>query len=96
MTIHDPRSGWKRLEETLVAIKPGESVTAAVLAEESGLAREIVEQVLSVLTNAEMFERRDDGSFIRRGLFETTMFPDADGRALIVASAAKRAYGTAS
>jgi hypothetical protein len=79
----------------LVAIKPGESVTAAVLAEESGLARGIVEQVLTALTNTEMFERKDDGTFIRRRLFETTMFPDGDGRALIVAGLAKRPRGTA-
>jgi hypothetical protein len=84
MTSQDPRSGWKRLEETLIAIKPGETVTVEALAAECGLARETIEQVLTAVTLSELFERKEDGCFARRGLVETTTFPDSDGRAIIV------------
>jgi hypothetical protein len=90
MTSRDPRSGWKRLEDTLGAIKPGETVTVEALAEECGLACETIEEVLKAAVNAEWFERREHGCYARRGHTERTTFSAADGRATIVASAAPK------
>ena len=84
MLSKDPRSGWKRLEETLLAITPGETVTVEALATECGLTREIVEQLLAEVIRSELFERRDDGSVARCGIVETTTFSASDGRASIV------------
>jgi hypothetical protein len=95
MTSHDPRSGWKRLEETLIAIKPGETITVEALAAECGLAPEMVEQVLAAVIKSELFERKEDGCFARRGLVETTTFPDSDGRAIIVNGHDSQSHGTA-
>jgi hypothetical protein len=90
MTSRDPRSGWKRLEETLAATKPGETVTVEALAAECGLACETVEEVLKAAIKAEWFERREDGGYARRGHIERTTFSAADGRATIVDSVAPR------
>jgi hypothetical protein len=84
MTSQDPRSGWKRLEERLVALKPGETVSVETLAAECGLADDAIEQVMAAMIASELFERSEDGGFARRGLVETTTFSDADGRATIV------------
>jgi hypothetical protein len=94
MPSKDPRSGWKRLEETLLAIRPGETVTVEALATECGLARETVEQLLAEVIKSELFERRDDGSVARCGIVETTTFSESDGRASIVSGGDKNA-GTA-
>jgi Holliday junction resolvasome RuvABC ATP-dependent DNA helicase subunit len=83
MTSLDPRSTWKRLEETLLAIKPGETVTVEALAAECGLARETVEQVLAAVVVSELFERTEDGRVCRRALLETTTSFEPDGRASI-------------
>jgi predicted DNA-binding transcriptional regulator YafY len=88
MTSRDPRCGWKRLEETLLAIKQGETVTVEALAAECGLSSETVEQVLAAVIAFELFERQEDGCVARRGLFETTTFSESDGRASIVSSRA--------
>jgi hypothetical protein len=95
MNSQDPRSGWKRLEETLLAIKPGETVTVEALAADCGLARETVEEVLAAVIKTELFERKEDGGVARRGLIETTTFSAADGRASIVPGNATHNYGTA-
>jgi len=84
MTNSDPRSGWKRLEETLLAIKPGETVTVETLAAECGLALDTVEQLLAAAITSELFERSEDGCVTRRGIVETTTFSDSDRRAIIV------------
>ena len=80
----DPRSGWKRLEETLMAIKPGETITVEALAAECGLAQDMVEQLLAAAITSELFERSADGCVARRGIVETTTFSDPDHRAIIV------------
>lgn len=90
MTGRDPRSGWKRLEETLAAIKPGETVTIEALAADCGLACETVEEVLKAAIKAEWFERREDGGYARCGHTERTTFSASDGRATIVDSVAPR------
>jgi hypothetical protein len=82
MTSLDPRSTWKRLEETLLAIRPGETVTVEALAAECGLARETVEQVLAAVIASELFERTEDG-VCRRARLETTTLFEPDGRASI-------------
>jgi hypothetical protein len=84
MTDRDPRSGWKRLEETLLAIKPGETITVEALAAECGLGLEMVEQLLATAITSELFERSEDGRVARRGIVETTTFSDSDRRAIIV------------
>jgi hypothetical protein len=84
MTSLDPRSAWKRLEETLLAIKPGETVTVEALAAECGLARDTVEQVLAAVIASELFERTEDGGAWRRARLETTTSFEPDGRASIV------------
>jgi hypothetical protein len=71
---HDPRVGWNRLENTLITIKPGETITVDSLATESGLLPETVEIVLNALTKAELFERKDGNVFVRRRLFQTGGF----------------------
>jgi hypothetical protein len=68
---HDPRVGWNRLEETLITIKPGETITVDTLVTETGLLHETIETVLNTLTKAELFERKDENIFIRRRLFES-------------------------
>src|SRR5215217_350946 len=90
MISRDPRSGWKRLEETLGAIKPGETVTIETLAAECGLAHQTVEDVLNAAMEAEWFERRDDGVYTRRGHIERTTFSKSDGRATIVGDGVPR------
>ena len=95
MPSKDPRSGWKRLEETLLAIRPGETVTVEALATECGLARETVEQLLAEVIKSELFERRDDGSVARCGIVETTTFSASDGRASIVSGGGDKDKGTA-
>jgi len=84
MTNRDPRSGWKRLEETLITIKPGETITVDALAAECGLAQEMVEQLLEAPITSELFERGADGCVARRGIAERTTFSDSDRRATIV------------
>ena len=84
MTHSDPRSGWQRLEETLMAMKPGETITVEGLAAECGLARDMVEQLLEAAITSELFERSADGCVARRGIVETTTFSDSDRRAIIV------------
>ena len=70
-TDHDPRSGWNRLEESLVTIKPGEEITVDRLVAETGLARTTVERVLEELTHTELFEKTGTDAFVRRSLWKT-------------------------
>ena len=84
MTNSDPRSGWKRLEETLIAIKPGETITVEALADECGLAVDMVEQLLAASITSELFERSEDGCVARRGIVETTTYSESDRQAIIV------------
>jgi DNA-binding IclR family transcriptional regulator len=68
---HDPRSGWNRLEDSLLTIKPGEEISVDTLVAETGLARATVERVLEELTHTELFERKGANVFVRRSLWET-------------------------
>jgi hypothetical protein len=67
----DPRSGWKRLEDSLLAMKPGEEITVDRLVSETGLARATVERVLEELAHSELFRKKAANVFVRRSLWET-------------------------
>ena len=67
---HDARRGWHRLEDVLITLKPGETVTVDSLAVETGLLPETVETVLNQLTKVELFEPKDGRVFVRRRLFQ--------------------------
>src|SRR2546425_11039618 len=69
----DPRVGWNRLEATLITIKPGETITVDALATETGLLPETVETVLTTLTKAELFERKEEHVFMRRRLWQAVV-----------------------
>ena len=62
-------SHWDRLHEILLNIKPGDTVTPGDLVHQTGLSPAMVQTVLEALTRAELFERTDDGLFIRRSLW---------------------------
>jgi DeoR/GlpR family transcriptional regulator of sugar metabolism len=66
----DPRSGWNRLEDTLLTIKVGEEISVEALVEETGLAPETVQRVLQELTRTRLFEPKASGVFARRSLWD--------------------------
>lgn len=76
------RMGWHRLEDTLITIKPGETITVDSLAMETGLLPETIETVLNALTKVELFERQDGKVFVRRRLFQTAPSGSASAAAL--------------
>ena len=62
-------NNWDRLHEILLNIKPGDIVTPGDLVGQTGLSPAMVQTVLEALTRAELFERADDGVFVRRSLW---------------------------
>ena len=66
----DPRSGWNRLEDTLLTMKVGEEISVDALVQETGLAPETVARVLQELTRTELFEPKASGVFARRSLWD--------------------------
>ena len=90
---HDPQAGWNRLEETLLRIKPGETIAVDALATETGLLPETIETVLNALTKAELFERKDKNLFIRRRRLQTFVPP---GVSPFATSDYRRRYGVTS
>jgi DNA-binding GntR family transcriptional regulator len=65
----DSGRNWDRLHEILLNIKPGDKVIPGDLVGQTGLSPTMVQTVLEALTRAELFERTDDGLFIRRSLW---------------------------
>jgi len=63
------RDNWDRLHEVLLDIKPGDTVTPGDLVGQTGLSPTMVQTVLEALTRAELFERTEDGVFVRRSLW---------------------------
>ena len=68
---HDPRSGWNRLEDSLLTIKPGEEIAIDALVMETGLGRTMVERALEELAHTELFAKKDANVFVRRSLWES-------------------------
>jgi hypothetical protein len=66
----DPRTGWNRLEDTLITIKPGETISIEALVTETGLTAKTVETVMAALIKTELFERTPENHFVRRRLME--------------------------
>jgi hypothetical protein len=62
-------NNWDRLHEILLNIKPGDTITPGDLVGQTGLSPAMVQTVLEALTRAELFERTDDGVFVRRSLW---------------------------
>ena len=62
-------TGWDRLNDILLNFKPGDVVLPGDIVTETGLSPEMVRTVLEALTRAELFERTENGIFIRRSLF---------------------------
>ena len=60
------QAAWDRLQERLLAIKPGQTITVDGLVAETDLSPEAVKTVLDGLTRAELFEKNQD-VFVRRG-----------------------------
>jgi len=69
MTVDRCGTGWDRLNDILLNFKPGDVVTPDDIVTETGLSPEMVRTVLEALTRAELFERTENGIFIRRSLF---------------------------
>ena len=67
----DPRTGWTRLEETLVGTKPGEAVTLETSVTETGLAKDTISTVMNELTRVELFEQEERNVFVRRSLWQS-------------------------
>lgn len=61
-------SCWDRLQDVLVSFQPGDIVTPNDLVTETGLSRQMATTVLEALARADLFERADDGVFVRRRL----------------------------
>ena len=62
-------TGWDRLNDILLNIKPGDVIVPDDLVEQTGLSPEMIRTVLEALTRAELFERTENGIFIRRSLW---------------------------
>jgi hypothetical protein len=74
MTVVETRASgsnnsWDRLHDILLNIKPGDTITPGDLVGQTGLSPAMVQTVLEALTRAELFERTDDGVFVRRSLW---------------------------
>jgi DNA-binding GntR family transcriptional regulator len=62
-------TGWDRLNDILLNIKAGDVIVPDDLVEQTGLSPEMIRTVLEALTRAELFERTENGIFIRRSLW---------------------------
>jgi DNA-binding GntR family transcriptional regulator len=70
MTAVEPiGTGWDRLHDILLNIKPGDTITPEDLVKQTGLSPEMVRTVLEALTRAELFEKSETGVFVRRSLW---------------------------
>jgi hypothetical protein len=71
MTPHqDSRTGWTRLEETLVRTKPGDAVALETLVAQTGLARDAIATVMDELKRVQLFDQQEGNVFVRRSLWE--------------------------
>jgi hypothetical protein len=68
----DVNARWTRLEARLTAMRAGDAISVDTLVAETGLLREVVVTVLVDLERVELFRRQDDGTFVRRSLWEST------------------------
>lgn len=62
-------TSWDRLNDSLLGLKPGDSVTPEDLVAATGLSPEMVRTVLEALTRAGLFEKTEEHKFIRRSLY---------------------------
>jgi DNA-binding GntR family transcriptional regulator len=62
-------TSWDRLNDLLLGLKPGDSVTPEDLIAATGLSPETVRTVLEALTRAGLFEKTEQHTFIRRRLY---------------------------
>ena len=70
MAAHDDvNARWDRLQSTLLAAKPGETIRVDALTRETGLERDTIVTVLNELTRVTLFEPQGDGVFVRRSLW---------------------------
>ena len=70
MTVVEPYgTSWDRLNDIMLNIKPGDTITPDDLVMQTGLSPEMVRTVLEALTRAELFEKTDTGVFVRRSLW---------------------------
>ena len=69
MAAHDVNARWDRLQATLLAAKPGETVRVDALTRETGLERDTIVTVLNELSRVTLFEPQGDGVFVRRSLW---------------------------
>ena len=72
MTPDSSISPWDRLQEILVALTPGQTITVEGVAADTGLSPDTTRMILDGLAKAGLFERRDD-VFVRRSLFRPVM-----------------------
>jgi len=68
MSHQGPRTGWSRLEQTLITAKPGDAVNLETLVTETGLKQTTVATVMDELTKVELFEQKEGNLFVRRSL----------------------------
>jgi hypothetical protein len=59
---------WERLQALLLAVRPGQKVTARAVSAESGLELATVEMVLNALTKATLFRVCATSTYVRQRL----------------------------
>ncbi len=64
------RRSWDRLQELLVELKTGDTITLGSVTTATGLESESVEVVLRGLTRAGLFEQRNDTTYVRDTLLK--------------------------
>jgi DNA-binding GntR family transcriptional regulator len=70
MTVVEPcGTSWDRLNDIMLNLKPGDTITPDDLVTQTGLSSEMVRTVLEALTRAELFEKTETGVFVRRSLW---------------------------
>jgi len=67
--VESTSTGWDRLHDILLNIKPGDTVTPEELVAQTRMSPEMVRTVLEALTRAELFEKSETGVFVRRSLW---------------------------
>ena len=65
MRTPQPLARWDRLQDVLLAIKPGDKITIDALVGDTGLQPQTLRTILDGLTRAELFRRLDNGAFLR-------------------------------
>ena len=72
MAMHeDLRTGWSRLEDTLVTAKPGDAVNLETLVTETGLTQATVATVMDELAKVALFEPKEGNVFVRRRIWQS-------------------------